>query len=382
MQNLSNQQVRLYLWIGIAGILAVGFAPLFLTDLYNEGRVPLSFIGFGFSLELLGVGLGTVVCSRVLGEQASARRVAATLIALAVVNAASIFADELLQLLVRFVAGLIGGVLVGATISAIVRSAAPTRNSAIYLTGQTVVQFGIALLLTGLISPRFGSNGSFVVIALFALGALPFTLHLRPVALSQSAEQDADFAPLQWHHWTALLVIGLVMASLSSVVSYSEVHLAALELPQELVDLAIPIVLIGQILGGCVAMVLSGRVSHSWLIPIMILGICASMIALGITTKAPQLLLLYAAVGFGWMFLGPFFVGWLLALDPTYSVARLFAAAQLLGIAVGPLAVGAVDGSVKLTTSLAGAATLAAIVFFFLVSLRAQQQTTPEHSRM
>lgn len=338
MQNLPNQQVRLYLWIGIAGILAVGFAPLFLTDLYNEGRVPLSFIGFGFSLELLGVGLGTVVCSRVLGEQAGARRVAATLIALAVVNAASIFADELLQLLVRFVAGLI--------------------------------------------SPRFGSNGSFVVIALFALGALPFTLHLRPVALSQSAEQDADFAPLQWHHWTALLVIGLVMASLSSVVSYSEVHLAALELPQELVDLAIPIVLIGQILGGCVAMVLSGRVSHSWLIPIMILGICASMIALGITTKAPQLLLLYAAVGFGWMFLGPFFVGWLLALDPTYSVARLFAAAQLLGIAVGPLAVGAVDGSVKLTTSLAGAATLAAIVFFFLVSLRAQQQTTPEHSRM
>tara|TARA_R110000751_G_scaffold274082_1_gene374947 strand:- start:1304 stop:2452 length:1149 start_codon:yes stop_codon:yes gene_type:complete len=373
MQTIPNQQVRLYVLIGIIGILSVGFAPLFLTDLYNEGRLPLSFVGFGFSVELLGVGIGTVICRHVLGAQTSAGRVAATLVALAAANGASVWADDLLQLLVRFIAGLIGGVLVGATIGAIVRSAAPTRMSAIYLTSQTAVQFAVALLLTSVISPRFGSSGSFVAIALLAILSLPLSFRLRPIALTQSSEQNSEPTTLMWHHWTALLVIVLVMASLSSVVSYAEIHLAALNLPRDLVDLAIPIVLIGQILGGCVALVLSGRLSHQWLIPVMILAVCAVMIALGSATQAPSLLALYSAVGFGWMFLGPFFVGWLLALDPTYSAARLFAAAQLLGIAVGPLVVGAVEGSAELTTRLAVGATLLAIALFFIVTLRSQR---------
>ena len=105
----------------------------------------------------------------------------------------------------------------------------------------------------------------------------------------------------------------------------------------------------------------------------MILAVCAVMIALGSATQAPSLLALYSAVGFGWMFLGPFFVGWLLALDPTYSAARLFAAAQLLGIAVGPLVVGAVEGSADLTTRLAVGATLLAIALFFIVTLRSHR---------
>ncbi len=130
MDRVRNSQVVPYLIVGITGILAIGFSPLILTELYEEGRLPVSHIGYGLTLELLGVGLGTTLCRIVFGRRASPVRIAIALVALAGMNLASVFASDAVQVGVRFVAGLIGGVLVRLAINVIVNSDRPTRVSA------------------------------------------------------------------------------------------------------------------------------------------------------------------------------------------------------------------------------------------------------------
>lgn len=364
-QRIPARQVSLFILVGIAGILAIGFSPLVLTELHEEGRLPLSYIGYGFTLELLGVGVGTTLCRSIYGRRVVPGKVIATLLALAAINLLSTLASDALVLAARLLAGVIGGVLVGLVIDVIVKSGNPTRVAAWFLTSHTAAQLLMALAVAEILAPRFGSAAGFAAIAVSALVAILPALRAEPLVLGGAVGQAGDGGYRQIR-WAALGCVMAVMASLVCVVTYSEIHLLSLDAPSEIAQLAIPIVLIGQILGGSVALVVSNRPRTGSVIPGMLVTIVLIETALLAADRAGIVLVLYAAIGFCWMFLGPLFVGWLLRLDPSRRSAELFAAAQLLGIALGPLAGGAALGALRSTVAFSVAACAAGLVLYLV----------------
>ena len=367
MQSLSTKQVILYLITGIAGILAVGFLPLLFTELYEEGRLPITFIGYAFTVELLGVGLGTTLCRRVYGNDLNVSKMALTLLLLAAINVLSIYASDTVHLLVRLFAGITGGLIVGWTIKVILRSQRPTQVAAWYMTTQTIMQFIVAVIIAEALIPEYGSTGGFIAIGIFVAITLIVVPFMTKLDLDLEPKGSDASQPGQIL-WMGLASIFFMMASLVCIVTYSEIHVISLNIPEELARNTFPIIIGGQVVGGTLALMLANTLSYRLVIPVSVAATIAVLLGLLSSTDAGIVLPLYAGVGFLWMFLSPFFVGWLVDVDPTRRTAELYAAAQLAGIACGPLVAGVVGGNLSHAVSFSVAAATGAIVLYSLTS--------------
>jgi len=336
----ASPPIRRALFFGIIGVLSIGVAPLTLGRLVEVGRLSAEMIGIGIMAELFGLAIGATFGGAVLGKGKTRFGVAGILVLIAVSNLACVYMSGANVAWMRLLAGFGGGTLIWCAVASILRTSTPERLSGIFLTTQTAAQFLLAFVLASFLLSHFGPTTGYTTLALIALASLPVTLgfpDVRPMA-----EEKTKTSALPLAGWLGLFSIGFFMAMLNTVVAYAEAQLVAAGVPSTVALNIFTVVLASQIIGGTAASALSERLAFTPIIFTLYAFLAAIITGLWLLSGTGLLFALYALFGFIWLFIAPFHVGFLLNLDPAKRAAELSPAAQLLGLALGPLIAAAV----------------------------------------
>lgn len=322
---------------GIVGVLAVAIAPILLTRLFDQDLIAAETIGIAVFAEFVGMALGTVLGAKILGAGVTSNRVIATAVLLAIANVITPYGGDVWIVGARSIAGLAGGMLIWVTITTIVKSNAPERWSGIYLSGHTAVQFAAAAILAAVVVPQFGAAGGYAVLAAASLLFLPVARtipDIRQEEVEQTGESSASYPAVTW---LALGSVCLLNGMFSSVISYAEVEFQFRGFAEDITLLIVPVMLGAQILGGLIAAAVAPRLPRG-LSALAVSGVLVvTLWQLNQDISQTQLYLWFAVFGFCWLFIGPLHLGFVLAVTGSTQAAELSPAAQLLGLAVGPL---------------------------------------------
>lgn len=346
--------------VGSIGLLMLGLQPLVLGELLESGRVTLEGVGIVAMAEIVGLGAGVL-----LGDLALPVARLRLITALAALAAAGL---DLLTLraggdtgfaLIRAAAGVGEGVLVWSTTSVLVRAVQPERKAGIFFVIQTVAQGLVGLLLARAVVPAHGWAGAFVLLAglstLVALLAAGLPSDLKPLAATTLAaspngerqstgEAKASGDRGEAFAWSAagalpLIVAFLVMATLGSLWAYIEPLGQRAGYGSVDIQTLIAAGLGMQVIGGCLGSVLVRRLPlrATLATSAVLLGVSAYGIGRTGAGDAVPFALLCAVFTFVWLFVAPFQMGFAFAADKTGRVASLIPAAQIFGVAFGPL---------------------------------------------
>ena len=322
--------------LGLLALLISGLMGLLFSALAEEHRLSASGIGLAAMLEALSTALVTAAAGIALKPVRLRAIAAAAAVALTLVDLATTQASGPGVLLVRGLAGVPEGVLLGISIGFISRTATPERWAAVLFTGMGLTQLAVATGLTALVLPHFGANGGFVAVAVGAALALPVAAFLpsRLGAVSGGGEVSGAPPPRGW-----LALAGtLAMASALTAVSIYVVPLAKQAgLPVSVGRTAVSVALACQMVGGALATVIAGRVRY-----ITVFWACAAVFS--VTWGV------YAIHAPAWLFIGvsglsgvaafvaaPFLLPMTVDADPSRRATMQSGTVQLLAGALGPL---------------------------------------------
>ena len=332
----SGLHAAAVMYVGIIGIMIAGVQPLLLGALEQEGRLTAAQLGHAATAELLTMGLAAGIAGGMLkGDHLRWIGLIAGL-TLAMLDVATTRASGETLTLIRAAAGLPSGLLMWITIGMITRAPRPEQWSGAYLTLQTLAQFLLSLVLTGLVVARYGANGGFWALAgisgLAGLAALAAPPRYAPLA-----HADAPGGLPGVRGWVALAACFLFLAFIVAVWVYAEPLSHQAGHRPQIFGYAVSLSLICQVAGGAAATMLAGRLPWFWT-----LLACAivdfAILALFASLPGPVMFLVASGVfGFIWLFALPFLVPMVIEADPTRRAAMLLAGAQLLGGSLGPL---------------------------------------------
>jgi len=284
---------------------------------------------------------------------------------------------------VRSAAGLGEGVLLWVTTCIIVRTQVPDRIAGIFLVTQALAQAALAAIFAGLVIPRAGWHGGFLMLA--AVSLVPcIAVAWLPARVAPLAEQTLD--KFRWSVTAALpLAIALLqLAAIGAIWAYLEPLGKRAGFGAQAAQTLTAGVQLMQVLGGTTASVSVRLLGTVRTLVVGALALAAIPFAMhGLPPGATlRFALLCAAFGFVWMFLMPFHVSLAFHADPTGRVAMLIPAMQLLGSALGPLVASFVvtgdDAASVLIVSLSFA--LAAVALLVFAHSRFREKGPPAAS--
>jgi DHA1 family inner membrane transport protein len=219
--SLSPIERSVTMFLGIAGVLIGGMAPLLLGGLAEEGRLTASQIGLAAMAEALAMGISTGLAAAVLrpgrlwmiGGTAAFVHMLATL--------ASLWSTGAEIILCRMMTGFAGGILLWITIGMIARSANPERWSGLFLLAQTVVQFSLAAILSITVIPAFGVNGLIICMAGFS-GLATIAVFWGPDSYPALRKFQESESKLGIRAYTGLFIVFTQLAAVTAVWVYFE----------------------------------------------------------------------------------------------------------------------------------------------------------------
>lgn len=329
-------QISAILSVGITGVMIAGLQPLLLGSLQVEGRIDASQLGHAATAELLTMGTAAGLAGAWLKPTGLRWIGLVSGLLLALIDGLTLKVSAEGLTLVRAAAGIPSGIMIWITIGMITRAPRPERWSGIFLTLQTLAQFGLSAFLTAFVVAKWGANGGFLALALVSVGA----------GLAALAGPKA-YAPLHHAHTpgglptlrgaAALAACFLFLACIVGVWVYAEPLSRQAGHAPSVAGVAISLSLAFQVLGGGAATLLAGRLS--WF-RVLLGCTLADLALLAVFTSLPgAVVFLAVSAGFGfiWLFLMPFLVPMTIEADPTRRSAILLGGAQLLGGSLGPL---------------------------------------------
>ncbi len=371
--NPSRTNVVAALWVGSVGLLVLGLQPILLGALLTSGRVNFDQLALAATVEILGIGIGSVLSAFLLGSGAVRLKAAIFLVLTVAFNHATAVTDGPTTVIVtRGLAGLAEGGLVAFAVELIARSRHPGRIGGYFVSLQTLAQAGIAVLLALWIVPRWSAAGGFEVLALVSAVSL-VCIVLLPAGYG-SLPKPAD--PAGSGLWrpaalTALFAIFAFYMFLGSLWAFLEPLGGDAGIAAEVIGLMVSVSLVAQILGAAISTFVEARLSFR---PVLaVAGLLALAIALAISLHPPALVfwVLAMAIGFIWLFVVPFQIRLAVDADASRGAALLVPAAQLFGAALGPAGASAfIEAGSSAGVAYFGAASAAAsVIFIFLNAL-------------
>ena len=338
--GISAGQTAAALAIGSLALLVLGLQPILLGGLADAGRITMSGVGLVAMGEIVAVGIGVALSEAVL--PVSQYKLVALLAAIGVaaldVLTVRVQGNGVLVAL-RGGAGVLEGALIWVATCTVVRTAKPDRIAAIFVVAQTVAQAAVAALLAGFVVPEMGWPGGFVALAvLLAIAALlSFAL---PSGFVPIAHTEGKKLKWSMSRRIVLVVVFLQMAALGALWAYLEPLGKEAGFGQNQVQSLVSILLLVQVSGGILATLLVRRLN-------VVFALCMGALILAVATGGIYVLphgahagfaMLCAVFAFTWLFLNPFQFALAFRADGLGRVAVLMPAAQLLGLAFGPLA--------------------------------------------
>ena len=335
--NPTRGQLAAALWIGSVGLLILGLQPVLLGALFTQGHVTGDELALVATAELITIGLGSATVAMALSARNMRWKSAVLLLLLALANLWTYAAGANMLIAARAVAGFAEGGLVAVATELIARSRRAERIGGYFVSLQTLAQCVLALLLALVVIPAYGAGGGFVTLAVVCLLSL---------AVARNVADDYADLPKE-EHFANVLTPGAITALLSifcyfmffgSVWAFLEPLGAQYGIDGRTVGLIVSASLAAQILGAMTATVFEARIDYR--LAITGVGIVA-VIACLVLAGGPALTTFWIAalaMGFILLFVVPYQIRLAITADETRTTALLVPAAQLFGLAFGPVA--------------------------------------------
>jgi len=373
--DLSRMNMWAALWVGSVGLLVLGLQPILLGALLTEQRVNFDQLALAATVEILAIGVGSILSAFLLGSGAIRIKASVFLVLTAAFNLATAATYGATTLVItRAFAGLVEGGLVAFAVELIARSRHPGRIGGYFVTLQTLAQAGIAVFLALWIVSRWGAAGGFGALALIsvaslaAVAVLPVSYGALPKPVDQSSSGLWRPAPLM-----ALLAIFSFYMFLGALWAFLEPLGADAGITADIVGLMVSVSLVVQILGATISTAIEARLPFR---PVLaVAGVLSMFIALAISLHPPALIFwcLAMAIGFIWLFVVPFQIRMAVDADASRGAALVVPAAQLFGAALGPAGASAfVESGSSVGVAYFAAASAAASVVLVLAGALAR----------
>lgn len=373
--NPTGRQLASALWIGSVGLLILGLQPVLLGALFTEGHVSGDELALVATAEMIAIAIGSAIVAMLLSAHNMRWKSAALLLLLAMANVWTAYAAGANMLIAaRALAGLAEGGLVAVATELIARSRRAERIGGYFVTMQTLAQCALALMLALYVIPAAGSAGGFIVLAVVCVAsvAIAFTV---PSDYADLPKEENLANVLTVPSMTALLSVFCYFMFFGAVWAFLEPLGAQYGIDGRTVGLIVSASLAVQVLGAMTATVFEARIDYR--LAIAAIGAVAFVSSL-VLASGPDLITFWVAalvMGFILLFIVPYQIRLAITADETRTAVLLVPAAQLFGLAIGPVAASLlIDGKdfrpvpeFAATSAIASAALLG---LFILVSRR------------
>ncbi|QKC97498.1 MFS transporter [Mesorhizobium sp. NZP2298] len=336
--NPTGGQLASALWIGSVGLLILGMQPVLLGALYTERHVSGDELALVATAELIAIAIGSAIVATLLSARNMRWKSAALLLLLALANVGTAYAAGAYMLMAaRAVAGLAEGGLVAVATELIARSRRAERIGGYFVTMQTLAQCPLALLLALYVIPAAGSAGGFLVLAVVCILSLMVAFTV-PADYADLPKDENLANVLTVPSITALLCVFCYFMFFGSIWAFLEPIGAQFGIDGRTVGLIVSASLAMQVLGAMTATVFEARIDYR--LVIAAIGTVALVASL-ILASGPDLAIFWVAalvMGFILLFIVPYQIRLTITADETRTAVLLVPAAQLLGLAIGPVA--------------------------------------------
>ncbi|OBQ94385.1 MFS transporter [Mesorhizobium sp. AA23] len=373
--NPTGLQLAAALWIGSVGLLILGLQPVLLGALYSEGHVTGDELALVATAEMIAIAIGSAIVAMLLPARNMRWKSAALLVLLALANFRTAYAMSSNALIgARTLAGLAEGGLVAVATELIARSRRAERIGGYFVTLQTLAQCALALLLALYAVPAAGAAGGFVALGVVCL----LSLVVAWIVPDDYADlpKDEHFANvLTLPAITALLSIFCYFMFFGAVWAFLEPLGAEFGIDGRTVGLMVSASLAAQVMGAMTATVFEARIDYRF--AITVIGAIATISSV-LLASGPGLSVFWSValvMGFILLFIVPYQIRLAIAADETRNAVLLVPAAQLFGLAIGPVAASLlIDGqNFRPVPEFAAASALASVALlgvFVLVARR------------
>ncbi|RUV84383.1 MFS transporter [Mesorhizobium sp. M1A.F.Ca.IN.022.07.1.1] len=373
--NPTGLQLAAALWIGSVGLLILGLQPVLLGALYSEGHVTGDELALVATAEMIAIAIGSAIVAMLLPARNMRWKSAALLVLLALANFWTAYAMSSNALIgARTLAGLAEGGLVAVATELIARSRRAERIGGYFVTLQTLAQCALALLLALYAVPAAGAAGGFVALGVVCL----LSLVVAWIVPDDYADlpKDEHFANvLTVPAITALLSIFCYFMFFNAVWAFLEPLGAEFGIDGRTVGLMVSASLAAQVMGAMTATVFEARIDYRF--AITVIGAIATISSV-LLASGPGLSVFWSValvMGFILLFIVPYQIRLAIAADETRNAVLLVPAAQLFGLAIGPVAASLlIDGqNFRPVPEFAAASALASVALlgvFVLVARR------------
>lgn len=336
--NPSGLQLASALWIGSVGLLILGLQPVLLGALYTEGHVTGDELALVATAEMIAIAIGSGVVAMALSARNMRWKSAILLLLLAAANwwtAHAAGANALIG--ARSLAGLAEGGLVAIATELIARSRRAERIGGYFVTVQTLAQCALALTLALYVVPVAGASGGFLALGVVCLASL---------AVAWIVPDDYADLPKE-EHFANVLTPGSIAALLSifcyfmffgAIWAFLEPLGAQFGIDGRTVGLMVSASLAAQVVGAMTATAIEARIDYR--LAITAVGAVALVCSL-IFASGPGPTMFWSAglvMGFILLFIVPYQIRLAITADETRTAVLLVPAAQLFGLAIGPIA--------------------------------------------
>ncbi|RWG59550.1 MAG: MFS transporter [Mesorhizobium sp.] len=373
--NPTGLQLAAALWIGSVGLLILGLQPVLLGALYSEGHVTGDELALVATAEMIAIAIGSAIVAMLLPARNMRWKSAALLVLLALANFWTAYAMSSNALIgARTLAGLAEGGLVAVATELIARSRRAERIGGYFVTLQTLAQCALALLLALYAVPAAGAAGGFVALGVVCL----LSLVVAWIVPDDYADlpKDEHFANvLTLPAITALLSIFCYFMFFGAVWAFLEPLGAEFGIDGRTVGLMVSASLAAQVMGAMTATVFEARIDYRF--AITVIGAIATISSV-LLASGPGLSVFWSVamvMGFILLFIVPYQIRLAITADETRNAVLLVPAAQLFGLAIGPVAASLlIDGqNFRPVPEFAAASALASVALlgvFVLVARR------------
>ncbi|TIN18267.1 MAG: MFS transporter [Mesorhizobium sp.] len=373
--NPTGWQLASALWIGSVGLLVLGLQPVLLGALYTEGHVSGDELALVATAEMIAIAIGSAVVAMLLSAHNMRWKSAVLLLLLALANVWTAYAASASTLIAaRVLAGLAEGGLVAVATELIARSRRAERIGGFFVTMQTLAQCALALLLALYVIPAAGSAGGFIVLAVVCVASLAVAFTV-PGDYADLPKDENLANVLTVPSMTALLSVFCYFMFFGAVWAFLEPLGAQYGIDGRTVGLIVSASLAVQVLGAMTATVFEARIDYR--LAIATIGVVALVSSL-VLASGPGLATFWVValvMGFILLFIVPYQIRLAITADETRTAVLLVPAAQLFGLAIGPIAASLlIDGKdfrpVPEFAAASAVASVALLGLFILVSRR------------
>ncbi len=337
-KTLSGTAIGGALALGVVAFLMAGVMPILLGALNDAHRITVQQIGLAAMSEALATGTTAALAGFFLQPRRLRRMASIAILALVGLDLAMPHVSGGGVILVRALSGIPEGLLIWMLIGGMIaRTGTPARWYGAFFLSATITQLLLSTFLGVVVLPRFGVEGTFYFFAgLRLLGLVAVFLAPDGYGPLPHADDHTSLVPPP-RGWLALLAALVFIAGGASVSIFLVplAHQAGLDF--RTAHIAQSCLIAAQIPGSALATFVASRLRHMRVFAVgSVITLCA-FAAYGLGPSAWVFIGATATLGFIGIFMNPFLMPMSIEADPSRRAAVQGGAAELLGLAAGPL---------------------------------------------